>query len=157
MNFILVLMAVTAATLPQAEAADNNSPFLGTWKYSPSKSRIKSGTVSNSSGSTVTIERDGDGLRWTNEGKQTKLSYHFQPDGKEYPVTGNESYTISVRQIDPYKWETTRKRRGEVVSTSQRSVSKDGQTLTVVWKRSGHAGERVVRRQVYERQFPSVC
>ena len=90
-------------------AADIVSPFVGTWKYSEARSHIYSGNLPRSSGTTLQIQRDRNGFRWTNEGlangKAMKLTYCFQLDGKEYPVTGSPLYdTMAIREIDPSRW-----------------------------------------------------
>jgi hypothetical protein len=60
---VLSLVAVSTAV-----AADSVSPFTGTWRYSETRSHISSGSLPASSGSTLKVERDGKGFRWTNEG-----------------------------------------------------------------------------------------
>jgi hypothetical protein len=81
------------------------------------------------------------------------FSYEFQLNGKDYPVTGSPLYdTMSVREVDSSTWETVSKKNGTVYSTSKRTVSKDGKTLTVVSTRPNAKSEQVVWTQVYDRQ-----
>jgi hypothetical protein len=138
-------------------AVDTHSPFLGKWKYNVGKSHVSSGTVPPR-GALVTIERDGAALRWTNvgevNGKLSKFTYRFQLNGQDYSVIGAPGVydKMSVREIDPYTWETVSKKDGKVVSTSKRTVSNGGTTLTVVSTPQQSNGEMTRWTQVYDRQ-----
>jgi hypothetical protein len=146
---LLAVFAMALAVPEWAADAYAHSPFLGKWKNNVAKSHVSSGTMP-STGASITVERDGEGFRWTNVGKvkgrPAKFTYRFQLNGQEYSVIGAPGVydKMSVREIDPYTWETVSKKDGKVVSTSKRTVSKDGTTLTLVSTRHQSNGEMIV-------------
>jgi hypothetical protein len=56
---------------------------------------------------------------------------HVKADGQDQPVTGQAYDTISVREIDAKSIEATGKKDGKTVWEQSRTVSDDGNTLTV--------------------------
>ena len=72
---------------------------------------------------------------------------------QNYPVTGNPDWdAITLKRIDAYKVEITRKKAGKVVSTATREVSKDGKTLTVTETGVNAKGEKISNTAVFEKQ-----
>jgi len=61
---------------------------------------------------------------------------HVKADGQDQSVTGQAYDTISVREIDAKSIEVTIKKNGKTISEQTRTVSDDGNTLTV--KITGH-------------------
>src|ERR1035437_6961024 len=60
-------------------------------------------------------------------------------DGTDQKVAGYPYFdTLSVKVIDDHNVEDTDKKDGKVVETLKRSVSSDGNTLTVNWTYSGN-------------------
>jgi hypothetical protein len=56
---------------------------------------------------------------------------HVKADGQDQPVTGQAYDTINVREVDPKSIAVTTKKNGKKVSEQTRTVSDDGNTLTV--------------------------
>jgi hypothetical protein len=54
-----------------------------------------------------------------------------QADGQDQPVTGQPYDTVSAHEVDSKSIATTTKKNGKTVSESTRTVSDDGNTLTV--------------------------
>ena len=73
--------------------ADN--PNVGTWKLNESKSKIPAGVSKNT---TVTYTADGDNLKAVidgvdGKGNPTHSEWIGKFDGKDYPVTGDPTWT----------------------------------------------------------------
>jgi hypothetical protein len=56
---------------------------------------------------------------------------HVKADGKDQSVTGQSYDTVSVREVDPKSIEIATKKNGKPVYEQTRTVSADGNTLTV--------------------------
>ncbi len=54
-----------------------------------------------------------------------------KPDGQDQSVTGQSYDTISVREVDPKSIAVTTKKDGKTISDQTRTVSDDGNTLTL--------------------------
>jgi hypothetical protein len=52
-------------------------------------------------------------------------------DGQDQSVTGQSYDTVSVREVDPKSIATTTKKNGKTVTEQTRTVSDDGNALTV--------------------------
>jgi len=77
----------------------------------------------------------------------------YQLDGKDYPWTGDPSVdSLSVKQVDSNTIKFAQKKAGKVVSTGSRTVSKDGQTLTLKIKGTTAKGEKFENVVVFDKQ-----
>jgi hypothetical protein len=138
---VLAVLAIVAATSGVAIAgAAAPDPVIGTWQLNVSKSLLTAGPGVNEvrtysqSGQSITLVIKTVGA----DGKETTIQITYQPDGKDYPVTGTPNYdSLSVKQVDSNTTKFTLKKAGKVVATGTRTVSKDGKTLTVKSKGGG--------------------
>src|SRR6266436_1509073 len=118
-----------AATLVAAD------PTAGTWKLNPAKSKYSPGPAPQSA--TMTYEDTADGIKRTGEnvlpdGTKTSFEYTAKYDGKDYPVTGSDTYdAVALKRVNDHTVETTLKKSGKVMTTGRRVVSKDGKTMTL--------------------------
>lgn len=71
------------------------------------------------------------------DGKQSTTTLTFKADGKPYPVSDFDM--VSVTREDPFTVHSNQTKGGALVSSSVRTVSKDGKTLTYK-QRGTHAG-----------------
>jgi hypothetical protein len=70
-----------------------------------------------------------------------------------YPVTGNPNWdTVSLKRIDAYTVEFTRKKAGKVVGTGTSVISKDGKTRTITAEGVNAKGEKTSSTAVYDKQ-----
>lgn len=117
---LLVLLLVSVTALAQ-------SPFDGTWKWDPSS---------------VQWPEKGDVFLLQNgmfECKSCVPPVNVKADGTDQKVTGDPYRdTVSIKVIDDHNVDETSKKDGKVVATAKRSVSADGNTLTVNWTYSGN-------------------
>ena len=91
------------------------SPWDGTWKLNQAKSKL--------TGQTVTITQDG-AMYNVNTGT---IQYKFACDGKDYPILADR--TISCTG-GPTSFTEVVKIAGKVYSTTTRTISADGKTMT---------------------------
>jgi hypothetical protein len=132
MTFVLVALAV-AGSLVAAE-----SPFAGTWKLNPAKSKL--------TGDTMKFEKTASGaIRCSGSG----LSFDFNTDGKEYK--GPMGEIMVWKQVDDHTWLQTTKQKGILISTDTYKLSADGKTLTDISKGTKPNGATFEDTTVYER------
>ena len=65
-------------------------------------------------------------------GSTDRIEYVSRYDSKDVPISNSFLWTVSVKRIDARTTERTGKVNGQMVETSKRTVSPDGQTLTIV-------------------------
>lgn len=106
---------LSLAAVSPCLAAD--SPWNGTWKENLSKGKL--------TGETVKITAKGSGYTFTNG----PVTYDFACDGKPYPTVGIGA--ISCKPTSDGGFDFTQLAKGQVVSTSHRSFSPDGKTMTM--------------------------
>jgi hypothetical protein len=115
-------------------AAD--SPFVGTWKFSPDKSKITPGSPALKA-ATVMIEAEGNTLKATvegtdPEGKPIKYVAKSALDGTPGTITGSPTMDATeTKQVNDHTIDAVAKKDGKLVYTDHRVVSKDGKTMTV--------------------------
>jgi hypothetical protein len=177
MKRCLVLVGVTvivcsAVLLAQAPAREEN-PIIGTWKQNMEKSTYSPGPPPEDSTSVrqyaageegavvaVTMNIDPHGLpslgaisaanydgkeyvQYTVSTLATSLSSHISPPVKR---------TISYKPIDRYTVEIVQRQDGRVVSSSKRTISTDGKTMTERFDFVNEQGRRVTNVLVFEKQ-----
>ncbi len=108
------LLSAGAAT---ASAAD--SPWNGTWKLDPAKSKMTGAT------DVVAITPDG---RYTVT--TSGLTYNFACDGKDYPVMDGHFTLACTKASDTELDFVAKTPTGEELSRTKRSVSDGGKTMT---------------------------
>jgi hypothetical protein len=145
---LLVGMAITAIAILAADTT------VGTWKLNPAKS--KSTTLK--SRTDVREETPDGGIKVTRTeqsgaGVSSDSTFTYKYDGKEYPATGGQFDTLSVKRINANanSWEA-KKAGGKFHETGRVVVSKDGKTLTQTFKGTDADGKQVHGANVYDRQ-----
>jgi hypothetical protein len=129
--------------------------LLGTWKINLAKSKFSPDPPPKNM--SVTYSAVGDSLKidvsvTPAAGPEQKWSMTAGYDGKEYPITGNPNAdTVSVKNIDANRSESTFRKGGKVTSVNVRVLSADGKTLTVTSKGTTVDGKPREDVQVFER------
>jgi len=133
----LLALAVTLCSLdvPAARAQAKDDPLIGRWVLERSKSEF-SGNVPEKRTTIFELMPDGS-LKHITEtvianGSTDRVEYTSKYDGKDVPISNSFLWTVSVKRVDPRTTERSGKVNGQVVETSTRTVSPDGQTLTIV-------------------------
>ena len=133
--------------------ADNS---LGTWKRNIDKS-TGSGPRTVKSLTTVREASEG-GVKVTTTGERMdgtaiNSSYTGKYDGKEYPVTGAQWDTISIKQVNANTFTSeTKKTGGKYHSKGRTVISKDGKTMTTTTKGTNAEGKPTTATIVSEKQ-----
>jgi len=138
-----VVIAVWAAhPLPVAGQASANSDedrlLLGTWKLNVAKSKYRLGPPPQSQ--TRTYEPQGQGVKATittthADGSTTTVGYVANYDSLEYALTGSpDADTIALKRVGPRTFQATISHAGKIMATANRSISEDGQTMTIAYQ-----------------------
>lgn len=154
----VVALVIAGLTVVSQRVSAQNDAVIGTWKLNVVKSKYDPGPAPKSS--TLIIEAMGQGIKVTAkgldaDGKVTGTEYTANYDGKDYPVTllGSQDYdTVSLKRIDAFGADGTRKKAGKVVQTYTRVVSQDGKVLTITTKGTNAKGQKVSNVAVYDKQ-----
>src|SRR5215813_8222145 len=153
---VVAFLAVCLVATSSLSTFAQTDRIIGTWKLNLAKSKISPGPPLKSQ--TLTYEAVGQGLKVTvkgtdAEGKPVESQFTANFDGKDYPVSGNPDYDMTtLKRIDAYKTEYTKKKAGKVVQTTTRVVSKDGKTMTLTEKGVNAKGEKLSNTAVYDKQ-----
>ena len=139
-----------------APAAAKTDPFVGTWVLNRVKSEF-SGAVPEKRKTIFEMTPDGSIKHITEtvvaNGSTDRVEYTAKLDGKDVPILNSFLSTVSLKRIDARTVERTGKLRGMVIETSTRTVSADGQTLTITTMGSND-GQEYSSTQVFEREKP---
>jgi hypothetical protein len=131
------------------------SPFAGTWKLDPSKSKFgDSPRISQ----TVVVSQVGDELKHSSEitytgGAKVQTEWSATSDGKPYPLRGDAHYdTVLVTKIDDRTLMVVSKKGSEVSRSSQWVISSDGQRMIRTMKILDAKGLDVNNVVVFDKQ-----
>ncbi len=135
-------------------AAD--SPFVGTWKLTASKSKRDDGRLASSA--TMKLEAEGNGLKATvdstdAQGKPVNFTYSASFDGNPSSVSGHPNVDeITLHRVNDHTINATGKKGGKVVFTERRTVSKDGKTMTLSRNGTNPEGKKFHATMVFDKQ-----
>jgi hypothetical protein len=153
---MILLGAVLAIVIPAARvSAQSSDTDSGTWVLNVAKSKFSTAAPKSE---TRTYEVSGDSVtqrldRVDSEGKALHVEVTAKYDGKDYPIKGNpEADTVAITRVDPYKTRATLKKGGKPVVHSERTVAKDGKTMTVKMKGTNSKGEKVDNVLVFDKK-----
>lgn len=133
---------VTSNSLLANVSGGDLDPVVGTWKLNRSRSQLSrttAGTVSR----TYTPVTDGmrvSETRTDGHGQTTEVEFTSRYDGKEHPVwiLAGDSHrrvstneTIAIRRIDGHTADGTGRENGKIKYRFRRTVSQNGQRLSV--------------------------
>ncbi len=152
LRFAVLLTVVIPIVSLSAQTPD---AALGTWKLNVAKSKYVPGPAPREQ--TLTYEGAGRGVRVTSQTVSAQgnsvIQYSATYDGQDYPVSGGVDFdTTSLKRIDAFTVEGTRKLKGRVVQTFTRTASQDRKTLTITTTGTNARGQNVDNVVIYERQ-----
>jgi hypothetical protein len=130
-------------------------PLLGSWTLNVSLSKYEPGPAPTSV--RLTFATDGD---WATEAleivdadsRHSVLGLRGRYDGKDYPLIGTAAATVVLVREDAYTTKSIVRENGRLLATYRRSVSEDGQILTVIQTGTNANGERFNNTAVYQRE-----
>jgi len=154
LGFVAVVMTLCGLNVLTAGAQTKDDPLVGRWVLDRAKSEF-SGNVPEKRFTIFELTPDG-GLKHITEtvianGSTDRVEYTSKYDGKDVPISNSFLWTVSVKRVDERKTERSGKVKGEVVETSTRTVSPDGQTLTIVTSGTND-GNEYSSTQVFTRE-----
>lgn len=114
------------------------SPFAGTWKLDPAKSKL--------TGDTFTYSKIPGGLHYSNG---STVAYDITMDGKDHPMLFDR--TAAWSNDGKNAWNTVVKAHGVVMSRTHRVLSADGKTLTAAYVESRPDGSTVHESDTFTR------
>jgi len=150
-RLVLVVLLVSAASA--LRAAD---PVLGAWHLNLAKSRYDPGPPPKSQ--TRIYREESGGIKAIvitvhKNGNSDTVHYPASYDGKEHPVSGSpDTDGILMKRVDEYTAESLLTHAGNTIGTSRRTVSRDGQTMTITFKGPGERGQQVNNSAFYEKE-----
>jgi hypothetical protein len=151
--FLGALLAGSSAVIAAGSVAD---PAVGTWKLNLAKSTFAGIPAYKSQIRTYSRSGQDITLKMTTvsaEGKETTTQATYKLNGKDYPSMGNPDFdSLSGMQIDTNTVEFTLKRAGKEIGKIRRTVSKDGQTLTINYEITNASGVQTGALTVFDRQ-----
>ena len=154
---LALLVCLVAPSFARAQSPDD--PSLGTWKLNVAKSKY-TGMAPNRSDTRSYEVVDG-WLVVTTEtingaGNRSGVRFAAKFDGKQYQQVGRFAPTVALityKPVDKYTLQyTVRTTAGKLDSTSTRTVSIDGKTMTIEQKSTDANGKPVSYVQVWDRQ-----
>jgi hypothetical protein len=115
-------------------AQTKDDPLIGRWALDRAKSEF-SGAPPEKRVTIFELRPDGS-IRHITEtltanGSTDRVEYSAKYDGKDNPISNSFLWTVALKRIDAQTTERTGKVNGDLVETSTRTVSPDGQTLTI--------------------------
>jgi hypothetical protein len=138
-----------------ALAQTKDDPFIGRWVLDRARSEFSGAPPEKR----VTIfELTPAGIRHVTDtvianGSTDRVEYTARYDGKDVQIQNSFLWTVSLKRVDARTIERTGKVMGMVAETSTRTVSPDGQTLTI--KTNGtNGGNEYSSVQVFTREKP---
>jgi len=151
--FLAALLTSGSAVIAAGSVTD---PAVGTWKLNPAKSTFAGIPAYKSqiriysrSGEDITLKM----TTVSAEGKETTTQATYKLNGKDYPSMGNADFdSLSGTQIDTNTVEFTLKRAGKPIGKIRRTVSKDGQTLTINYEITNVNGVQTGALTVFDKQ-----
>jgi hypothetical protein len=151
--FLGALLTSGSAVIAAGSVAD---PAVGTWKLNLAKSTFAGIPAYKSqiriysrSGPDITLKM----TTISGEGKETTTQATYKLNGKDHPSMGNPDFdSLSGMQIDTNTVEFTLKRAGKPVGKIRRTVSKDGQTLTINYVITNANGVQTSALTVFDKQ-----
>jgi hypothetical protein len=150
-----VLAQVVCMEGRPALAQAKDDPFIGRWVLDRARSEFSSAPPEKR----VTVfELTPAGIRHLTDtvvanGSTDRVEYTAKYDGKDVQIQNSFLWTVSLKRIDARTIERSGKVMGMVVETSTRTVSPDGQTLTI--KTDGtNGGNDYSSVQVFTREKP---
>ena len=154
LGFAVVAASLVCLNVQAASAQSKDDPLLGRWVLDRARSEF-SGNVPEKRVTIFELTPDG-ALKHITEtvianGSTDRVEYTSKYDGKDVTISNSFLWTVSVKKIDGRTTERSGKVNNEVVETSKRTVSPDGQTLTIVTNGT-NAGNEYSSTQVFTRE-----
>jgi hypothetical protein len=153
---LLSAVIIAIAAQPVAAFAQAADPATGTWVLNLARSAYDPGPPPKSQTRTYTptangYKFSGDAVSILGDKSHTEFIAVF--DNKFHRIAGSPiADSIMVRRINATTVETIQKQGARVVTSSMRTISKDGKTLTNTSKGTTPDGQTYTKVEVFERK-----
>ncbi|HKV77886.1 MAG TPA: hypothetical protein VJP02_07095 [Candidatus Sulfotelmatobacter sp.] len=152
-----IYWAVAVTLLLATAMASATDPFVGRWVLNARLSKYPSGTCPRRM--MIEMESAGDGVHYRSDatyanGVTAHSEYTADYNGKQSLVMGNRGLLlpVSLRRSNSRLVLASYTKGLQVVATSRRTVSKDGQRMTITTISKDKTGADVISVGVYEKQ-----
>ena len=151
--FAFLIVCISPAAIAQSDSRTGDH-FLGTWRLDLSQSKYSPGPAPKSE--TRIYARDGTGMtgridRHYADGRREVIDYRADAN-HDSPVSGTQAYdAVRFSQIDARTTEAVLSHAGRVFGTARRSLSENGDTLTITFRRI-EPGDMVHNVAVYHKE-----
>lgn len=150
-----LLMPVVLLLLGNATASTD--PFLGKWKLNVQRSNYPAGTCPKQM--IIEMVPKGQAIEYRSDttypnGRSAHATYIADYDGKQAMVMGTHGVMlpVSLKRVSPRVVVASYLRGFEVVATSRRVVSGDGNRMTITTKSKDPSGKTTTSVGTYERE-----
>ena len=153
--FTIALLVMFSSTMLLAQ----ESPFVGSWKRDPAKSKLTGAPAPKSETRTVKAQRGASTVtfdRVDTDGSKFSFSYTTNLDGKASPITGSGvpggADAYASKGVDANTYATTWLKGGKEIGMSRTVVSRDGKVTTTTFKGKDATGKPISAVTVYDKQ-----
>ena len=150
---LFAALLVAAITTTLAQTPSTNDLLIGTWRVDLAASRYSPGPPVRQE--TRIYTRDGDSIvgrieRVHGDGRQETIDYRAEAS-HPVPVYGARGYdVIRLIRVDAFTTEGTLSHAGRVFGHSRRTISPDGRSMTITFRRE-EPGDMVNNVVVYRK------
>jgi hypothetical protein len=151
--FAFLIAGLSPAATAQSDSRTSDG-LVGTWRLDLSQSKYSPGPAPRDE--TRIYALDGGGMsgridRQYADGRREVIDYRADSD-HDTPVSGTRAYdAVRFRQIDARTTEAVLSHAGRVWGTARRSLSENGDTLTITFRRI-EPGDMVHNVAVYHKE-----
>ena len=151
--YVVVVMTLITG----CSAAASTDPFIGKWVLNPELSKYPTGACPKSM--VIEMEGTGRGIHYRSDstfanGRTTHSQYTADYDGKQAVVMGNRGLLLPVflKRQNARTVIASYTKGLQIVATSRRVVSTDGQRMTITTVVKDQMGRNITTIGIYEKQ-----
>jgi hypothetical protein len=156
MHIPRMLLFAALLVLSLTAVAADDSPFAGSWKFNPAKSKM--GASDTTTSDMMTIKCDGKTISLVDEEIDAQGVHRISVenagfDGKDYPVKGDTNSDVVAYELKgPREFTGTTRKAGKITAKYTIVVSRDGQTTSVHYTAYVEGGKTETGTSVYDKQ-----
>ena len=153
---LLLCLSGTSSHAGETQAASNVDLVLGTWILDVEQSKFSPGPAPKSQKRTYQSHLDGVETSIETVGADGKLAtirYVADYDSLEYQLTGSSRVdTIQLKRVNDRVAEATLRHARKELGTARRTISEDGNSMTISFRGKDTDGRAINNVAVYKRE-----
>ena len=153
---IIALIFAIGVTTTISLSAQAGDPLTGTWELNLAKSKFTNIPAPKSEIRTYVVDGQQEKMtmeRISAKGDLVISEFTATRDGQDCPQTGKSLYdSISISPVDALTANYTHKKAGKLVGDGTRVISKDGKTMTILFKGTGPKGQPLEATFVFDKR-----